>query len=256
MYLRFVKATIKTDRATEFEHAYAERVKPELERTHGCLFAGLMRSGDDPVEAISMTVWDTRHDADRYEKSGIYKSLLDEVRPYILDADEWKMRLRDPDLFEEEVKAEPEVSAFPIQTGDPDALPDIGDSAEHYLRIVSLHVKPGEVYRMIRFYEEEIVPRLLEVDGCRTAFLVRDHSNSDHVLSITLWDARESAIAYETGGLFHELLEQVQPMLAHTSEWRMALDTGGAGKPKGDKVDVSGWQVVMSDEFATISSAR
>jgi hypothetical protein len=36
----------------------------------------------------------------------------------------------------------------------------------------------------------------------------------------------------------------------------MALDTGGAGKPKGDKVDVSGWQVVMSDEFATVSSAR
>lgn len=257
MYLRFVKATIHTNRASEFEQAYAERVKPELERTPGCLFAGLMRSGDEPIEAVSMTIWDTRHDAERYERSGIYKSLLDEVRPYILEADEWKMRLRDVDpVDEEEAKTGPEVSAFPIQTGDPDQIPDIADSAQHYLRIVSLRVKPGEVYRMIRVYEDEIVPRLLEVDGCRTAFLVRDHRDSDHVMSITLWDAREDAVAYEKGGLFHELLQRVRPMLARSSEWRMALDSSGMGDRSGDDVDISGWQVVSSDEFATVSAAQ
>ena len=259
MYLRFVKAKIRTEREDEFEQYYADHIKPELERTAGCLFAGLMKNGNTrPIEAISMTIWDTRYDAERYERSGVYQSLLDSVAPYILESDEWKMRLQDSDepLLENPHGAKAEVSAFPIQTGDPDQIPDIGDAAQHYLRIVSLKVVPGEVYHLIRVYEDEIVPMLLAVDGCRTAFLVRDHSDVNHVMSITLWDSKEHAVAYEDGGLFDELRDTIKPMLAKRSAWNMLLDAGGDGGAPPARLDVSGWQVVSSDEFATVSSER
>lgn len=257
MYLRFVKAAIRPERAADFAKHYEERIKPELERTPGCMFAALMTSGKEPPEAVSMTIWDTRHDAERYERSGVYKSLVDEVRPFILGVDEWKMRLHDPDALLERPRAtDPEVSAFPIQTGDPDQIPETPHSDHYYLRIVSLHVKTGELYRLINAYEEKIVPTLLGVDGCRNAFLARGNIDRDHALSITLWDSPDEAKAYEESGLFDELLEIVKPMLAETSEWKMALGPSGSTEPTADDLDVSGWQVVSSNEFATVSAER
>ncbi len=255
MFLRFVKVKIRHERGDDFEKHYDAHVRPELQRTPGCLFAALMSGGTDPIEAVSMTIWDTRADADRYERSGVYRSILDEARPFIYESDEWRMRLHDSDtLLDRPHPDDPEVSAFPIQTGDPDYIPDVPHSQHYYLRVVSARVKPGELYRMIRTYEEKIVPVLLEVDGCHSAFLSRGHADPQHVLSITLWDSAEKAAAYEKSGLFEKMHDLVRPMLSYISEWRMALDANQPDEPEPDDLEVRGWQVVSSNEFATVKA--
>lgn len=253
MYLRFVKLKIRLEMDDDFEKHYDQHVRPELQRTPGCLFAALMSSGTDPIEAISMTIWNTRADAERYERSGVYQSILDEARPFIIESDEWRMRLHDTDaLLERPHPEEPEVLAYPIQTGDPDQIPDVPHSQHYYLRIVSARVKPGELYRMISTYEEQIVPVLLKVDGCHTAFLVRGHADLQHVLSITLWDSADKAAAYEESGLFGEMHDLVRPMLSSFSEWRMGLDANQPDEPETEDLNVKGWQVVSSNEFSTV----
>jgi quinol monooxygenase YgiN len=255
MFLRFVKVKIRPNKAGEFEQFYDEHVRPELQRTPGCLFAALMSSQSDVIEAVSMTIWDTRGDAERYERSGIYQSILDEARPFVLESDEWRMRLHDADALLDRVHAdEPAVTSYPIQTGDPDHIPDVPHAQHYYLRIVSARVKPGLLYRMITAYEEQIVPVLTKVDGCHTAFLARGHADPQHVLSITLWDSAEKAEAYEKSGLFQEMYEKAKPMLSSFSEWKMALDPNQPDEPEADDLDISGWQVVSSSEFATVSA--
>ena len=64
----------------------------------------------------------------------------------------------------------------------------------------------------------------------------------------------EQATAYETGGLFDEMHELVKPMLSGISEWRMALNPAEGDDPAAEDLDVHGWQVVSSNEFATVSA--
>lgn len=260
MFLRFVKALIRPERANDFEQHYAEHIKPELERTPGCLFAALMRTYEEPIEAVSMTIWDTRYDAERYERSGVYRSMIDQGRPFILETEAWRMKLEEEDtVFNVPAPVEPEVTAFPIQTGDPDEIPELpatSESGHYYLRVVSLRVLRGEVYRLAKIYEEEITPRLLQVDGCRNAFLARGHSDPEHALSITLWDSAEQANAYEKSGVFDELHELIRPLLSSKLEWRMALDPGRPAEPEAGELDVHGWQVVSSKQFATVNAER
>ncbi|MFC2085578.1 antibiotic biosynthesis monooxygenase family protein [Bacteroidota bacterium] len=255
MFLRFVKVKIRDEHATDFKQYYEDLIRPELQRTPGCLFAALMSSSTEQIEAVSMTIWDTRADAERYERSGVYKSMLDQARPFISDSDEWRMRLHDAEALLERPHADdPEVTSFPIQTGDPDHIPDVPHKQHYYLRVVSARVKPGELYHFIRVYEEEIVPVIESVEGCYTAFLARGHLDPQHVLSITLWESATKARAYENSGLFEEMHELAKPMLSSFSEWRMALDKDRPDEPDSQDLDVSGWQVVSSNEFSTVKA--
>lgn len=75
-YLRIVSLRVLSDHTADFAAQYREHVLPELQRTPGCCSIHLAQSVADPQEFISCTIWRTRGDAERYEREGTFRRLV------------------------------------------------------------------------------------------------------------------------------------------------------------------------------------
>ncbi len=54
----------------------SDEVSGVLGRQRGHRFHYLLESVDDPGEGVSVTAWDSREDAEAYERSGAYEELV------------------------------------------------------------------------------------------------------------------------------------------------------------------------------------
>ena len=55
---------------------YRDEIRGVLERQKGHRFHYLLESVDAPGEGVSVTAWDSREDAEAYERSGAYEELV------------------------------------------------------------------------------------------------------------------------------------------------------------------------------------
>ncbi len=251
MYMRFVYLRVKPEKMAAFETFYENRVTPTLHEMKGCLFASLIQSAAHPDECISMTLWNAPEDAQAYEQSGLYETLLKESDPYLADSSEWRIQLSDDLTLEfKPVKEPPVVQAFPVATASAGTAPKEAEPAQMYLRIVSGTVQPGKFEAFKKVYTEEAIPALLATDGCRYAYLIGDMQDSLEALSVTLWDSKEQADAYEQSGRYKQLLDMVVPMLSSLFQWKMALDPSQqASVATSDDISVEGYHVVTGESF-------
>ncbi len=249
MYMRFVHLRVKPEKMAAFEIFYENRVAPTLHEMKGCLFASLIQSEDHPDECISMTLWNTLEDAQDYEQSR-YDALIKENEPYLADSSEWRIQLSDDLTLEfKPVKEPPVVQAFPVATASVDAAPTGAGPAQMYLRIVSAKLRPGQFEAFKQRYTEEIIPALLAQKGCRYAYLTRGVGD-DEILSVTLWDSKAYAYAYDLSGRFDQLTQLLEPMLSSLFQWKMSLDPSRrATVATSDDLTVEGYHVVTVESF-------
>lgn len=77
MWVRMTYLTIYT---TNIEAArvfyYGEDISGVVRQQPGYRFNYLLESVEEPGEAISITAWDSREDAEAYESSGVYEEML------------------------------------------------------------------------------------------------------------------------------------------------------------------------------------
>jgi heme-degrading monooxygenase HmoA len=100
-----------------------------------------------------------------------------------------------------------------------------------YLRFIRLHLREGSEPAFRKFYAERVQPALASTPGCLFAGLLAPWRGEDH-RSLTLWRSAEDALAYENGGLYHQLLRECEPMLSSRTVWRARLvDDGGGDGP-------------------------
>ncbi len=251
MYMRFVYLRVKPEKVVAFETFYENRVTPTLHEMKGCLFASLMQSAAHPDECISMTLWNTPEDAQDYEQSGRYDALIKENEPYFSDSSEWRIQLSDDLTLEfKPVKEPPVVQAFPVATASAGTAPKEAAPSQMYLRIASAKIQPGKFEALKKVYTDEIIPALLATDGCRYAYLVGGMQDSLETLSVTLWDSKEQADAYEQSGRYAQLVDKVAPMLSSLFQWKMALDPSQrASVATSDDMTVEGYHVVTGESF-------
>ena len=76
-YFNFAPAKIE-----ELKKFYNEVAIPTVKKQKGNLDCRLLEPTDAKDEYISMTVWERKEDAEAYEKTGVYKSLVDQVRKF------------------------------------------------------------------------------------------------------------------------------------------------------------------------------
>ena len=92
-----------------------------------------------------------------------------------------------------------------------------------FMRLVQVKVKPESARQITDVYAEKIVPALQNTPGCLYASLIRSVSRPDEAISMTLWDTMQNAESYEKGGLFQRLLNEINPLLSDSSEWKIQL---------------------------------
>lgn len=245
MFMRFVQLGIKADAAQAFERFYEHRVAPALLSEEGCVFARLIRSTESETEFISFTLWESPEGALEYEQSGRYKSLVSENAPFQEESTEWKIQLTPDNTLEYlPVHEEPEVRAMPVVAGSSESdMPD-KITCHTYVRILSAKVNADQFDELSTVYNNELVPELLAIPGCRAAYLIGMRERSEG-LSVTIWDSQDMARKYEASGKFANLLERAAPYLSTMYQWKMTLDPSKRARTHlSDDVSVRGYEVI------------
>ena len=92
-----------------------------------------------------------------------------------------------------------------------------------FMRLVQVKVKPDSVNDLRTAYEQQIIPKLEQVEGCRFASLVQSAYQPEECISLTFWESAEAAEKYVHDGTYDRLLKDVQPYLDGTTEWKVHL---------------------------------
>ena len=93
MYLRILSLVIQEDKLEEFKKLYSEFIIPSLKSIKGCRYIYLTESVSEKNEFISVTVWDSKADADEYETSGKFQELTNKIKHTFSQLFLWKMSL-------------------------------------------------------------------------------------------------------------------------------------------------------------------
>jgi heme-degrading monooxygenase HmoA len=247
MYMRFVRLAVKPDRRQHFSRFYDEHVVPTLRKVPGCLYVGLINDYSTKRKFISLTLWQKPEDAAAYEKSGLYRELLDANKDFLLESTEWKVQLsEDLTLEYMPVEHEPEVETFNVTASTAEADP--GELSSMYLRIVSATVQTDRFREFKSLYVDEIIPMLQKESGFRHAFLVESTEHPNEVLSVTIWDSKDAADTYEKSGNFDVAVAATKPMLSSLFQWKLALEPSEKDHVvTSDDLRVQGFQIVTGD---------
>ncbi len=233
MYMRLLQLKVNADKYDVLREIYDKIVIPSLQTVPGCQFASLIQSNEDPEYFFSMTLWDTHSHAENYNKSEIYQKLLELVKPILTESTEWKIHLsEDFQLEYEPTEEEPVLKEFTISEFGPRKEKIPLENPRLYVRIFSVKLQEGKIDECRHFYRKEVLPALRQTRGCQFAFLVENLHDENEVISVTIWDSKKDADAYENSGLFDELLNKVIHIFSPLYQWKMALEKDFKGRVK------------------------
>ncbi len=246
VYLRLVQLVIHEQSLAEVVRFYAERAVPALGRVEGCRFAGLLRHDHRPEECVSLTLWESTESAATYERGAVYGALLAELRPHVSRRAAWRVELASLEL-DDTLPSEPRPpsAGYAIEAGDsPEVLGTGRLPHRFYIRIVTIHLKPGKEDEFKRHYRTHIVPALHEVKGCLAIFLGEAVGRSAELQSITIWNREEDAVRYEMSGKFEELASPVRHTFSGVSSWTTSRVSAPERQVATDALDVAGYSLV------------
>ncbi len=224
MFMRLVQLKVEKEEIDRFREVYQDDIIGRLQKTPGCRFAGLIENGSEESEFISLTLWDKQEQAENYERSGVYEELLSKVRPYLQNSSEWKIQLSENlELEYKQVSEEPVIKKFAVQAHGDKTGRDKIDS-RFYVRIVSLSIQEGKVKEFEEIFTGEIIPELLNIRGCKYAYLTRSTQDANAFISVTIWDSKNDTDLYESSGKFRELVDKISHTFSQFYRWKMALE--------------------------------
>jgi quinol monooxygenase YgiN len=251
MFMRLVQVRVREGFLPAVTRLYSRVIAPALASAPGCRYAGLLQSVHVSDECLSLTVWDSENEANAYEQSGLFSTLIDQTRPFQAESSELRLQLSDDLKLEYlPVPGSPVVSSYPVAAAQ---TPPPGEHARPrtlWVRVVSLKIRPGKREEFKTLYAEKAIPALRGLKGCVYVYLAEKGDAPDEVLSVTGWDSRENAEQYERGGMFDQLLESQKALLSNLYQLKRAMQGEGAGPTvTSDDVKVDSYTVLVEESF-------
>lgn len=251
MFMRFLQLKIKLDHISDFKNFYETEVMPELHKTPGCLFAGLIKSKPEENELISLTFWQTLPHAEKYESSESYKKLLGQAKTYLSESAEWKLQLSEnSELLYAPVEEEPVTKKYVVAVKNEDSDEFMSHSSNMFVRVLSLVIQDDKLDEFKKLYSENIIPSLKLTDGCRYIYLTESVNEKNEFISVTIWDKKEYADNYEASGKFQELTNIIKHTFSQFYLWKMSLEKNyGAKVSTSDDFKIEGYNIVTGKSF-------
>ncbi len=116
MYMRLLSLNIQPGKFDEFNKIYTDEIYPVLKEVEGCRYQYLTGSDENPNEAISITIWNSREHAQKYEKE-IFASLMEKIQPTLSDLYQWKMALEQSENWQVKTSDDISVKYYNVVSG-------------------------------------------------------------------------------------------------------------------------------------------
>ncbi len=117
MYVRIVSPKIQKEKLDEFKNIYSEKIIPELNNIPGCLYAFLIGNMSEDNDVMSVTIWDSREEAENYEKNGKFEDLTQLVEHTFSSFYQWKMALEKDFRGDMKTSEDIQVSHYSVVSG-------------------------------------------------------------------------------------------------------------------------------------------
>ena len=117
LYVRIVSLIIQNGMEEEFKKIYSSEIIPALLATKGCLYAYLTQNIENKNGYISVTIWDSKKDADYYESSGRFDALVKKVMHTFSDFYRWKLSLEKESSANIKTSDDMNVTKYVMVTG-------------------------------------------------------------------------------------------------------------------------------------------
>ena len=251
MFMRFLQIKIKEDFTAQFQHFYENTVLSDLQNVQGCLFAGLIKSGPEGNDFVSITFWKTQEQAENYENSSVFTNLIEQAKPFLSESTEWKIQLSDKmELEYAPVIEEPVIKKYSVADIAEDSEKISLKNPQMYIRIVSMKIQDGKLDEFKELYHNKVIPALKSTQGCRHIFLTQSVQEKDEFISVTIWNSKKDADAYEASGKFAELVSKLEETFSQFYLWKMQLEKDYSAKVKtSDDMKVEKYNLITGKSF-------
>ncbi len=220
MFLRMVSMSIRAEHSLKIAEEYDKNVVPALRHQPGCSFASLLQNIHDTKDCISMTIWDSKQEADEYEKSGVFKQLVETLRSFYEESNEGELKLND-DLSIEytPIQIDPSVKGFDDDDTEKEYIQKF-NITPYAANIITLTVQPDKIQEFQEIFASKVIPKFSEQKGFIHIILLRK-SNEFNI--ITFWDETidlnssfgEQTLRTLTRSIFELLPSSVQWQVSH-----------------------------------------
>jgi len=85
---------------------------------------------------------------------------------------------------------------------------------ERFVRFVFMKVKPKKVGELRKVFRRKIAPRMRRIKGIRRVYLSQLSNTPNELVSISYWNAKRDADAYQKSGSYMENVGMVRPLLS------------------------------------------
>ena len=117
LYVRIVSPQLREGKVEEFKRIYVKEMLPQLQSVKGCRYAAIIEHVSEPGKIISISIWDSKQDADDYEVSGLFDELTEKVKHTFSEIYQWKMNLQQETGKSVVTSAEMTVEGYSIIAG-------------------------------------------------------------------------------------------------------------------------------------------
>lgn len=219
MFLRMVSIGVQETDSSMFAQAYDENVITALRVQQGCSFATLLQNVNDPKDCISVTIWESKQATEVYEQSGRFKALVESLRSFYEQSNEFELKLTD-DLS---------IEYTPVQNDPTVRQYDDSDTGKEYIqkfhvtpyaaKIITITVQPDKLQEFQTIFSEKIIPKFNGQKGFIHIILLRKN-NEFNIISfwdetIDLNDTGAQSLAALTRSIFQLLPSNVQWQVSH-----------------------------------------
>jgi len=83
-----------------------------------------------------------------------------------------------------------------------------------YVRLTYLKFLPGKTDEAKKLYYDELVPVVKKQKGNLECRMLEPTDQEDDYISMTTWDNKEDADAYQTSGVYKRLVDRVKDMVS------------------------------------------
>ena len=83
-----------------------------------------------------------------------------------------------------------------------------------YVRLTYLKFLPGKLDQAKKLYYDELAPVVRKQKGNIDCRMLEPVDNNDDYISMTLWDSQEDADAYQSSGVYKQLVDRVRDSFA------------------------------------------
>lgn len=222
MFLRMVTHAVQSEKGLQFVAMYERMILPALRSTSGCVFASLLQNTGNAQECISLTIWKSQQEALEYEESGLYRQLVDSLRPFFIETNEWKLELsEDLSLEYTPIPKEPTIARFDDSVAGSEEITRL-KAKPFAVQVLTLTIQEDQLHTFENIFSTDIHPKYKTHKGFLDLILLRQHREY-HIISF--WD--ETVDIQSSSGIhsISQLLESIYKILPSFIQWRVSNRT-------------------------------